>query len=851
MILRVRRRVALVLAAAILPACGRVDEPRPVVPPAASKAPAPPVPAKPVVKVATKPVELPIQFVLSPNQAVLDLKASGLQLLAHEMGPGNHLRDVTTEVSWEVDPPERLTIETGGYARPKALGKVAVHARLAGRSIGEASVEVVDVTSAARSWDFAADIVPILTRYGCNTGGCHGRADGQNGFHLSFFGYDPDHDHLALTHEAAGRRINPVAPASSLLLTKATGSTAHGGGARISRTDPAYRTLVDWVAAGAPRNRGAGHGPLAAVRIEPGHLLLARPGPFALRVVARFEDGTERDVTRLAAFRSNDDSVSRIDSEGRGELLRRGETDLVVRYQSQVLAVRVGAVINPDLVFDFKRVPRHNLIDTQLLTRLEALRVPPSPAADDASFLRRVSLDLTGQLPSPDEIRTFLGDPARDRRARKVEELMGRREFLKFWAIKFGDLLQISSTRFPNSAGYYQMWLEKRLSENATWDDMVRELLTALGNPATREGGAANFALDGPEAKIRAEQAAQRFLGLRLRCAQCHDHPFDVWTQDDYFGFAAFFAKAQAGGAGAGPEMMARPEVRLVADASVEHLRTKQPAEPRLLHESTPPIEPTADPRRTLADWMTRPGNPYFARAFANWAWAQFFGRGLADPPDDLSAANPPTHPELLDALARHFEESGYDVRDLLRMIALSHAYELSSEPVPGNETDQRLFSHHRPRPLTAHQMADALAQATDVPNLFPNRARGTRAIDVFDPANESTILDTFGRCSRTLACSSVAVPPLSLRQSLLLIGGDTVNAKVASLNGYLANLLQITTEPADIVENLYLRTLCRLPSAEERSHWVAELTAAGSLPEASEDLFWALLNSREFAFNH
>jgi hypothetical protein len=375
-------------------------------------------------------------------------------------------------------------------------------------------------------------------------------------------------------------------------------------------------------------------------------------------------------------------------------------------------------------------------------------------------------------------------------------------------------------------------------------------LLTAVGDPI-RDGGPANYALDGLDAKVQAEQTAQRFLGLRIRCAQCHDHPFDVWTQDDYFGLAACFAKVERTGGRGGGGMSERELVRINPMGRIEHLRTKRPAEPRLLDHTPVTVAAADDPRKPLAEWMTAPSNPYFARAMANWVWAQFFGKGLADPPDDLSRSNPPVHPELLEALAQHFVAGHYDLRGLIRTIATSEAYGLSSATVPGNEHDTRLFSHQIPRPLTAHQIADALAQATDVVNRYPNRAAGTRAIEVSDPATASTILDTFGRCPRTDGCASVATAPLSLRQSLLLIGGDVIESKVLNLNGYLANLLALGPEPDEIVENLYLRTLCRPPTSEELSHWSSELKQAASPREAAEDLFWALLNSREFMFNH
>lgn len=623
----------------------------------------------------------------------------------------------------------------------------------------------------------------------------------------------------------------------------------HVGGPRFLVQSPEYKTLLAWIEAGTPDHRGKAHGELTKIEVEPAEVRLDAPGPQQIRVFAKYEDGHRRDVTRLATFRVNDDSAAKIDPRGKAVLLRRAETDLIVRYQSQVVSTRLATVINPELKFDFAKLSRRNFIDDELFKRLESLKVPPSPPASDAAFLRRVSLDLVGQQPDPTRIHEFLEDKDPDKRAKLVDHLLGSRDFVYFWRIKFGDMLQISTGRLGNGAPRFQAWVDDCLKRNTPWDVMVHTMLTALGKPDDLEkGGPVNYALDAPDPKTQAEQTAQRFMALRLRCAQCHDHPFDVWTQDDYFGLAACFAKVQRGG---GPGMMGKPEVKVNPKGAVEHLRTKRAAEPRLLNKKAVQVAETEDPRKPLADWLTAPENPFFARAMANWVWAQFFGKGLADPPDDLSRSNPPVHPELLDALAKHFVAHKFDLRDLIRTIATSETYGLSSASVPGNAGDTRLFSHHLPRPLTAHQMADALAQATDRPNLYPNRSKQTRAIDITDPGTASAILDTFGRCPRTNGCASVATPPLSLRQSLLLIGGDVIESKVSHLQGYLSDLLKLEPSVEEIVENLYFRTVCRPPSAEELSHWSAELKQSGSLREAAEDLFWALLNSREFAFNH
>lgn len=790
--------------------------------------------------------KLVVRLKVWPEAASLLPGDPGLQMLASSVkGAG----DLTVEAKWSVEPAEVAGIDAGGYLKPRKPGIAKVSATVANETaIATVTIENLD----ERPWNFATDIVPILSRSGCNTGGCHGRAEGQNGFHLSLFGYDAEGDYDSLTRNDGGRRFSGFEPRLSLFLQKASGTIPHVGGPRIQVGSEAYQTLAAWIAAGAPRELGKTHERLTKVTVEPSEVRLEQPGAQQLRVLAHFADGHTRDVTRLASYKVNDDSSASIDDRGLTKLLRRAETDLVVRYGSQVISTRLGTVINPDLSFDFAALKPVNVIDEQLYKRLESLRVPPSPPASDSVFFRRVSLDLTGQQPSPERLREFLKDSSPEKRANAIDHLLNSRDFVRFWQIKFGDLLAISQARLGNGAGRYQGWLAENLSKNTPWDEMVRTLLTALGDPTSPEGGAVNYALDGMgDPKVAAEQTAQRFLGLRFRCAQCHDHPFDVWTQDDYFGLAATFAKVGTAGMAPTGAMMNRNQIKVNPEGKIDHLRTKKPAVARLIGGEVIETKAEEDPRVALAAWMTAADNPFFARAMANWVWAQMFGKGLADPADDLSKANPPVHPELLEALAKRFVANRFDVRDLIRTIALSNAYGASSATVPGNESDIRLFSHQLPRPLTAHQMADALAQATDVANRFPNRASTTRAIEIVDPGTASPILDAFGRCNRTTGCAAVSTPSLSLRQSLLLIGGDVIEGKVAHLNGYLANMLELKPSPDEIIENLYLRTVCRPPTEAEVKHWTTELESAASLREASEDLFWSLLNSREFAFNH
>ena len=787
-----------------------------------------------------------------PSMVSVGVGEAGVQLVVESVGPGGEVADRTGSVLWSSEADGSIAFEPGGFVRPIRSpegygGAMTVTAREGGAST---SVRIdVQHAEAERPWDFAADIEPVLTRHGCNLGGCHGRAEGQSGFHLSFLGYDPAGDLRSIAREAGGRRVSPMAADQSLVLLKGSGQVAHGGGPRWKVNSDDYKVIRDWIAAGAPDHRGPPSGKLSGLSIEPADLRLEGPGPRQLRVVARYNDGRTRDVTRLANYRIGDDNAASIDDRGHAVLHKRAEVDVVVRYGSQVVSGRLGAVINPGLKTDFAKLPRKNLIDEELYKRLDALKVPPSGPSSDAAYLRRVSLDLTGQVPDPQQVREFLADQDPKKRDALVDRLLKTPDFEGFWKVKLGDLLQIANARFGGGAGRYQDWLKAKLRENAPWDGMVRELLTTLGNPDEPETAAAIYALDSIDPKERAELTAQRFLGLRLRCAQCHDHPFDVWTQDDYFGLAAFFAQTGPS-VPSGPAMMGERTVKVDPNGQVIHLRTKAPAAMRLPDGSAFEVKPGEDPRKALAAWISGPTNPYFARAAANWTWAQLFGKGIADPADDLSRANPPVHPELLDALAKHFVNTKYDLHALIRLIATSNAYGASSATVPGNERDTRLFSHQLPRPLTAHQMADSLAKVTDVPNRYGQLGH-RRAIEVNDPSTASQILDTFGRCPRTIGCGSVATPSLSLRQALLVIGGDVVDGKVASIKGYLHSLLELDPSPAELTTNLYLRALSRHPTDREKDHWSKVLADSPSSPEAAEDLFWALLNSREFAFNH
>lgn len=726
----------------------------------------------------------------------------------------------------------------------------AGHSRLEAKaSDGQTQTLEVDVAE-PEGIDFSNDIVPILTRQGCNSGGCHGRLDGQNGFKLSLFGYAPSDDYLAIVRGGLGRRIDRINPQESLFLKKATGQVPHGGGQVLATTSADFHRLLRWVKTGALESSYKKRS-LKSLRLVPDLILAEKPASFQVHAFVEFDDGSSRDVSSWATWRTLDDRIASIDAFGRGSALEPGETHLVVRFGTLVQTLPVRFSGTPLLSGSYDVLDSESNIDILVAKHLKSLQIAPSGLADDATYLRRVTLDLVGRLPEPAEIRRFVKDQSPEKRSLVVAGLLEDADFQKFWSLKLGDLLQASTARQGNAAAFYLLWIQDQLSKELAWDKMVRALLTTRGDPSTRDQAAASYSLVNVDPVLASQLTAQRLLGVRMRCAQCHDHPFDVWTQTQAHSFAAFFAKVRPTGPTNG-QMMARPQISYFPQGEVRHPRTGALLSPQVFYGKQPEIKPDSDPLPALADWMTSPENPLMARAFVNWLWSQFFATGLVDPVDDLSAANPPSHPEVLEALSKRFQELNYQIKPMITEILKSRVYQLSSKPISGNQLFSRLNAFQAPRPLTAQQLADALAKSTGVPNRFNNKPTGTRAVEIQDPAVASSLLDTLGRCDRTEICSSSSpASSLNLRQSLIWIGSDTVDAKVGALSGYVRQLLDLQPEPEEIIENLYLRTLCRYPSADESKHWSRIIQESDSQPETVEDIFWALLNSREFLFNH
>ncbi|QOV90588.1 DUF1549 and DUF1553 domain-containing protein [Humisphaera borealis] len=686
---------------------------------------------------------------------------------------------------------------------------------------------------------FATHVLPILTKAGCNSGACHGAATGQGGFRLSLLGYDPQQDFLNITREQSGRRIDLVSPVDSLLLRKPDRGLPHKGGMKLESGSADHAAIAAWIAG------GASFGPpdlrVAAIDVSPADvLLMSTDQSVQLKVQATLSDGRVLAVTNHALYAPNDPAIAEASVGGKISVRRRGTTAVMVRFGGQVAAVRVGVPRRdaPLAAADIDFEPR-NYIDQAVLSELQRQRVPPSPLADDAQFLRRIHLDLIGRLPTPSEVRAFVAQPSTPASRRKViADLLAQPEMPDLWTLRLADLLQVDSKRLGDvPARTYHQWLREQVATNTPFDRVVRELLTAEGDMATV--GPANFHRIARDPRDTAEAVAGTLLGVRIACARCHAHPVAAWTQDDYYGFAAFFARTEQAG----------NRVTAIDRGEVLHPKTNKPVAARLLGAAASLTDaPGIDRRVALADWVVSPGNPMLARVTVNRVWRHMTGRGLVEPVDDLRPTNPPSNPALLDALAADFIANGYDVRRLIQTIAESRTYQASSISTDANRDDDRLHSHAFVRPLAPQVMADAISQATGVPDDYPGHAAGTRAVQLIDARTPSETLDVLGRCTRETGCDQESAGG-GLSQALHLINGKSINGKLKG--GSIEGLIKASTAVEPVIDELFLRTLSRFPTKNEKDYCLKKFAEAAGRREAAEDLLWVLLNTREFGFNH
>jgi hypothetical protein len=692
---------------------------------------------------------------------------------------------------------------------------------------------------------FRNAVVPLLTKLGCNQGACHGSQHGKGGFKLSLLGFEPEADFTEIVKSAGQRRVSPFAPEESLLLLKPTLAVAHRGGKRLDADTAAYRRLIRWLAEGAQGPRDSDPR-VVGLKVHPEHRLMKQGQEQHLVVTAVFSDGARSDVTADARFDALNGGVATVAPSGLARTIGRGVANIMVRYQGLAAIARLTVPFGPELAFEFASP---NLIDQKAAARWRELGLAPSPPCSDAEFLRRSMLDSIGTIPSPDEIEDFLADNDPAKRTKLVDRLLARPEYIDYWTLKWGDILRVNSDKLGAQGMLaFDRWLRGAFRANMPVDRMVHELVTAQGSIFSN--GPANYFRIASNPGDLAETTAQVFMGVRLQCARCHHHPFESYGQDDYYALAAYFARVRSKRSEEFGIFGGDQVIYVARSGEVYQPRTGKKMMPRPLGDA--PFDDPVDRRRALAKWLTTQNPRWLARNVVNRYWGYLLGKGLVSPIDDLRETNPPSNPELLDALADTFIKSGYDLKALLRLILTSRTYQLSAQATPANRLDTMFFSHYPLKRLTAEQLLDAVNAATGTVDKFPRIPAGTRAISLPDTSYASYFLDTFGRPVRAIACECERSSDPNLSQALHLMNSELLNRKLIERNG---RLLRILRDPKltdnTLVRRLYLLTFNRPPTNAETTAAEALLAESSSRPAGASDLLWALLNSKEFLFNH
>jgi len=788
------------------------------------------------------------KLTISPARITLNSATDRQQILVTALISGSH-RDLTREVDFQLQPAGIATIDQRGVLRPRSNGSTTVVATWNG-----AKVEVpVTVTGASHHppIDFQRDLMPIFSRAGCNAGTCHGKARGQNGFQLSLLGFDPQFDYDAIASEGRGRRVFLADPPRSLLLTKPTGQVPHGGGRRLQWNSDNYHMLQRWIADGLPR-RHPNTPQLQSVTVTPDEAVMANQASQQLIVTALYSDGSKRDVTHMAAYQSNESGIATVSDQGlvvAGTIM--GEAAIMARYEGKIAVARIP-VPHPDPIEAdvYADLPRNSFVDQLVWDQLSRLRIDPSQSAPDHNFLRRASIDIVGRLPTLEESQKFLAETSSDKRARLVDYLLEQPEYADHWANKWADLLRPNPYRVGIKAVLnYDAWIRSAFRRNQPYDQFVTDLITARGS--TFRNGAVTLFRDRRSPDELTTIVSQLFLGIRLECAKCHHHPFEVWAQEDFYSFAAYFARVGRKGTGLSPPISGSEEFIFTGTGgSVSHPLTGKTLSPRPLFGDRPAIGENQDPRQVLASWMTSAENPFFAQVMANRVWADLMGRGLVEPVDDLRATNPASNPALLQALGRDFRDHQFDIKHLIRRITNSTVYGLSSLPTARNVADTRNYSRHYRQRIRAEVMLDSLSQITEVRESFSGMPHDGTAKQIWTHRVGSLFLDAFGRPDPNQDPPCERSSDTTVVQALHLMNSENLLKKVTSDSGRAARLAASKRSTPEIVEELYLLTFARRPTPEE--HAVAEKYFATEGLErraAVQDLLWALLNTPEFVY--
>jgi hypothetical protein len=753
-------------------------------------------------------------------------------------------RDVTREATFTLANPGLLRRD-GSIFWPAADGASTMTVAYGGKS---ATVAVkVAQAKVTPPLSFRLDVMPVFMRAGCNTGSCHGAARGKDGFRISLFGFDPEGDHFRLTREMVGRRVNLAVPSDSTLLEKSIGAVNHTGGKRFEANSELYQTIHSWIEAGAPNDDVTKLPTVVGVDLYPKKAVLDGKGATQqLTARARYSDGTDRDVTGLAVFLTNNDVSAPVTPEGLVTAGARGEAFVMARFETHTVGSQF-IVLPKGLKFSFPEEPEANYIDKLVNDKLKKLRIAPSGQCDDETFVRRVALDIVGLPPTIDEYNRFMASTDPNKRSKWIDELLERKEFSEIWVSKWAELLQVRTDPTKNVSQkamfLYYNWLVEKLSKNTPMDEMVQELLGAGGgtfkNPAT------NFYQLTSELLPLTENVAQVFMGIRIQCAQCHNHPFDRWTQNDYYSFAAFFSQI---GRKQGEDYR-ETIIFNSGGGEVNHPVGGRVMPPKYLGDEAPNVA-GKDRRVELAKWLASPRNPWFATSFANRVWAHFMGVGIVEPVDDFRVSNPATNPELLDALGKHFTDTKYNLKALVRDICNSRTYQRSTHRNESNTEDERNFAHSLVRRLKAETLLDTISAVTETKDKFDGLPLGARAVQIADGGRSTYFLKTFGRATRETPCSCEVKMEPTLSQALHLLNGDTANAKIKQ-GGLVAKLTTTKKLPEERITDLYLRAFSRKPTKPELDKLAPLIKNAKDQSQALEDIFWALLNSREFLFNH
>ncbi len=791
---------------------------------------------------------------IQPGSVELNGPEARQQLLAEASLP-DHQEDWTRKAEWRSSNPKVAIVDATGELRPIGDGDATITAVTNGRTA--TAVVHVKNSQTPHTWSFRNDVIPVMTKVGCNGGACHGALAGKNGFKLTLRGYDPDVDYDTLTRQSVGRRVDPEEPARSLMLLKPTMAVPHGGGKRFDTNSLEYKILSGWIAEGMPRPRDDDP-QVTALEVFPAAVRLAPGAEQQLVVRARYSNGEVRDITRWVKFSSTDDGVASVDDLGHVKMNGDGEAAITLWYSSRVLYSRV-TVPYPNKIDAsvYEKFPRHNYIDDLVLEKLKTLNIAPSPLADDSTFIRRAYLDAMGMLPTSEEVEDFLADKSPDKREKLIANLITRDEFVDYWAYKWSDLLLVSSRKLRSNAMWsFYDWIRESVKTDKPWDQFAREIYTSSGN--TRQNGALNYFVIHKDPIDIAENATQAFLGQRLTCARCHNHPLEKWTQKQYYQFANLFARV-------GEKNGDEPgDIVVFAKASgdINHPRLLKPLLPTPLDGTPMPLDSPEDRRVHFAEWLTSKDNISFQRAIVNRVWGNFMGRGIVDPVDDVRATNPASNEELFNALCKDFVDHGFRIQHLVATIMNSAVYQLSAEANVTNTNDNKYYSKYIVKRLPAEVLLDAMSQVTGVATQFSDYPLGVRALQLPDTQVKSEFLSSFGRPPRILCDAAERSSAPSVAQALHVINGDTLNLKLSAPDAYPALAIKLGLSDSRILDHLFLSAYSRYPSEAEKQPMLEALRKArvmtGSADvqrearrQALEDMMWAMLTSKEFMFNY